>query len=88
MNAMPHFVLGVWKAKMLSGFGTGNKKNIVWGLLNFIISISLFIFRHGFNGFKENPIYSGALLVLITFFFTSSFWAKHYQKKAEKERHK
>jgi hypothetical protein len=31
MNAMPHFILGTWKGKMLSGFGTGNKQNILWG---------------------------------------------------------
>jgi hypothetical protein len=24
MNAMPHFVLGVWKGRMLSAFGFGN----------------------------------------------------------------
>jgi hypothetical protein len=81
MNAMPHFILGIWKGKMLSGFGTGNKQNILWGLFNFMVSIGLFILKHGLKGFKENPMYSGALLVLLTFFFTSSFWVKHYHKK-------
>jgi hypothetical protein len=31
MNAMPHFILGVWKGTMLSGFGVGHTRNIVWG---------------------------------------------------------
>jgi len=81
MNAMPHFILGTWKGKMLSGFGTGNKQNILWGLSNFIVSVSLFIYRYGLKGFIENQIYLGALIVLVTFFFTSRFWVKHYSKK-------
>lgn len=27
MNAMPHFILGVWKGRMLSAFGFGDYKN-------------------------------------------------------------
>lgn len=80
MNAMPHYVLGVWNAKMLSGFGTGNTKNIVWGLCNFALSIGLFIYQYGFEGFVKNQMYTGALIVLVTFFFTSPFWYKHYNK--------
>lgn len=80
MNAMPHYVLGVWKAKMLSGFGTGNTKNIIWGLCNFALSIGLFVYTYGFEGFVKNQMYTGALIVLVTFFFTSPFWYKHYNK--------
>jgi hypothetical protein len=83
MNAMPHFVLGVWKGKMLSGFGTGNKRNILWALFNFVISVGLFIFKYGLKGFVGNTMYSGALLVLVVFFFTSSFWVRFYGEKSE-----
>lgn len=78
MNAMPHFVLGSWKAKMLSGFGTGNSQNILWGLTNFVISISLFIFKYGMKGLLENQIYLGASLIIVIFFLTSHFWYKFY----------
>lgn len=80
MNAMPHFILGVWKGKMLSGFGVGNTRNIVWGLCNFIVSIALFLYNYGLKGFIENQMYSGATLVLVTFFFTSVFWYKYFNK--------
>ena len=80
MNAMPHYVLGVWKAKMLSGFGTGNTKNIVWALCNFALSIGLFIYEYGLQGFVQHQMYTGALIVLVTFFFTSPFWYKYYNK--------
>lgn len=80
MNAMPHYILGVWQGKMLSGFGTGNKQNILWGLTNFLVSVSLFIYEYGINGFIENQIYTGALLVLVTFLCTSYFWYRFYNK--------
>lgn len=81
MNAMPHYVLGVWKAKMLSGFGTGNTKNIIWGLVNFVASVSLFIYQYGIKGLVENQIYLGALIVLVTFLLTSWFWQSYYNEK-------
>lgn len=80
MNAMPHYVLGSWKAKMLSGFGTGNIQNIVWGLCNFAVSVGLFIYQYGFDGFVKHQMYTGALIVLVTFLFTSPLWYKHYNK--------
>ena len=80
MNAMPHFILGVWKGKMLSGFGMGNTQNILWALTNFVISISLFIFKYGLNGFIENQMYLGSVFILVTFFLTSFFWHKYFYK--------
>lgn len=81
MNAMPHYILGTWKAKMMSGFGTGDLKNILWGLLNAITSVALFIYKYGIEGLKENQIYSGALIILITFLCTSPFWYSYYYGK-------
>ena len=78
MNAMPHYVLGVWRAKMLSGFGLGHTRNIIWALLNFIASVSLFVYRYGWQGFAQNTLFSGALLVLVTFFFTSPLWYRFF----------
>ncbi len=43
MNAMPHLVPGIWKGRMFSAFGFGNKQNIVYGLLCFAISPGLYI---------------------------------------------
>lgn len=81
MNAMPHYVLGVWKAKMLSGFGMGHAKNIAWGLTNAIASVSLFIYQYGVNGLLENQVYVGALFILVVFLFSSWFWYWLYYKR-------
>jgi hypothetical protein len=47
MNAMPHFILGVWKGRMLSAFGFGDYKNMPYGVLNFALSLGLFVSRYG-----------------------------------------
>lgn len=81
MNAMPHYVLGVWKAKMLSGFGTGNTKNIVWGLINAIASFTLFFVNYGWRGLETHPMFCGAAFILIMFLITSWFWQWWYYKR-------
>ncbi len=85
MNAMPHFVLGIWHGRMLSGFGFGDFKNIAYGLLNFAISIGLFIYEYGLGKILENGIYVGALAVLLIYFITGRFWKNLFTEKMIKE---
>ena len=47
MNAMPHLVLGIWKGRMFSIFGFGNLQNILYGVLNLVVSVCLFTYQHG-----------------------------------------
>lgn len=81
INTLPHFVLGIWKGRMFSGLGFGNTANILYGLLNFIISISLFLYKYGLSGMLENGIYLGALFVLISYFFVGKLCYIHFHKK-------
>ncbi len=85
MNAIPHFVLGIWKGRMLSAFGFGDWKNILYGLLNFVISVGLFLYKYGTKQLIENGIYAGALLLLVIYFLTGRLWysvfhQKHYER--------
>jgi hypothetical protein len=81
MNAMPHFVLGVWKGRMLSAFGFGDTKNRIYGLVNCLLSVSLFGARYGLGGLFSNGIYAGALLLLIIYFLTGGFWYSTFHQK-------
>lgn len=86
INTIPHFVLGTWKGRMFSGLGFGNTANILYGVLNFVVSISLFIFKYGFEDLLSNGIYLGALFVLISYFVVGKlcytyFHEKYYEKK-------
>ena len=81
MNAMPHFVLGLWKARMFSAFGFGNTKNILYAVLNFLISLGLFIYKYGGQHLAENGIYAGALTILIIYFLTGWYWYSIFHKK-------
>jgi len=81
MNAMPHFVLGTWKVRMFSAFGFGNIKNILYGLLNFLVSISLFLYEYGAEQLKSNGIYAGALAILVIYFLTGWYWYSLFHKR-------
>jgi len=81
---MPHFVLGIWKGRMFSGFGFGNTQNILYGLLNFAISISLYIYNYGFEHLLNNGMYFGSLTTLLIFFFTGQFWCQLFSKAEAK----
>ena len=65
VNTLPHFVLGIWKGRMFSGLGFGNKQNIIYALMNFSLSIGLFIYKYGVKGFLENGFYLGGLFGII-----------------------
>lgn len=83
MNALPHFVLGIWKRRMLSAFGFGNLQNILYGLLNFVISVSLYLYQYGLDHMLSNGIYLGALSLLIIYFLTSRVLFHFFNKKPE-----
>ncbi|MBV1860189.1 MAG: hypothetical protein KUG77_17380 [Nannocystaceae bacterium] len=80
MNAMPHFVLGIWKGRMLSLFGMSPTANILYGLLNFAVSLSLFAWAHGLSGLADHGIYGGALTVLVIYVVTARFWERLFAK--------
>ncbi|MGB0850410.1 MAG: hypothetical protein ACPGTP_04135, partial [Bacteroidia bacterium] len=81
MNAMPHFVLGSWGVRILSGFGFGDKANIAWGITNLIGSISLFSYTYGIGELLSHGIYAGALTLLILFWVASPLWKRLFSKK-------
>jgi hypothetical protein len=81
INTIPHFVLGIWKGRMFSGLGFGNTQNILYGMINFVISISLFIYKYGQAGIRENGIYLGALFVLVSYFIVGKLCYTYFHKK-------
>jgi hypothetical protein len=80
MNAMPHFVLGIWKGRMFSGFGMGNVQNILYGLLNFAISIGLYLYTYSLDHLLGNSMYLGALVLALIYFLTGHFWYITFRK--------
>ncbi len=74
VNALPHFVLGTWRANMLSAFGFGHLQNKGYGMLNLSISIALFAYNYGLVGFLDQGMYLGGLTVVMVYMLTGSFW--------------
>lgn len=83
MNALPHFVLGIWKRRMLSAFGFGNLQNILYGLLNFVISLSLYLYQYGMDHLLSNGIYLGALTLVVIYFLTSKVLFNIFNKQPD-----
>ena len=81
MNAMPHFVLGVWNGRILSLFGFGKWANIGYGLLNFVVANTLFLYQYGINGYAEHGIFAGAMLVLVIYLITGESIRRVFAKK-------
>lgn len=86
VNTIPHFVLGIWKGRMFSGLGFGNKQNILYGLLNFSVSIGLFTYTYGIRGLGDNSIYLGALFVIFSYFAVGNLCYRYFHKKHYLER--
>lgn len=86
MNAMPHYILGTWKQRMISAFGFGDKANIAYGLLNYAVSISLFLYQYGSDQLLENGIYAGASTILLIYFLTGPLWRRLFQKEKIEEK--
>lgn len=80
MNAMPHFVLGTWKARMFSGFGFGHRQNIAYSALNFLIAGSLFLYTYGWEGLWDHGIFVGAIVMMIIYYSTGWFWVRLFHK--------
>jgi hypothetical protein len=81
MNAMPHLVLGIWKGRMFSAFGFGDKQNIAYGFLCLTISVSLYSYQYGASAILNNGIYTGALALLLIYFVSGQFWYTLFGKK-------
>ena len=84
VNAIPHFVFGIWKRRMLSAFGFGNLQNILYGILNFVISISLYLYQYGSDHLLANGIYLGGATLVIIYFLTSRVLFSIFNKNPNK----
>ena len=89
VNILPHFVLGIWKGRIFSAFGFGNWQNIAYGILSFVISISLFLYKYGITGLLENNMYLGGMFVVVSYFLIGNFlykkWHVDFYKRSETE---
>lgn len=78
MNAMPHFVLGIWKGRMLSAFGFSPTANVVYGLVNFSLASGLFVSSYGLSGLAQHGIFAGALTILLIYLLTAQFLYRRF----------
>ena len=81
INTIPHLVLGIWKGRMFSGLGFGNKQNIYYALLNFGLSVGLFLYQYGWEGLLANEMYLGSLFVILSYFAVGRLCYRYFHEK-------
>lgn len=80
-NAMPHLIFGLTKTHFLGMFGYSPKGNILYAVLQLIISIVLFSINYGYKELMENGFLIGAITVLVLYFIFGKFLVEFYGKK-------
>lgn len=80
INALPHLLVGYGNIRFLGLFGFGNLPNIAYAALSTIISITLFSWKYGIEGWKTNGIYLGGLFVLAAYWFFGKLLIKIFSK--------
>ena len=85
MNAMPHFLFGLFKIRFLSAFGFSPQGNIGYGLLNVVAALGLFQFRYGLQEFLGHGVVMGAGAVILIYLVTGKFFYQLFQSKDESQ---
>ena len=67
VNALPHFVFGVWKGRAPSLFGPGPRANLAYSALNLTVSVALFLSAYGTQGFQTQGMFVGGLFIVVSY---------------------
>jgi len=69
-NVMPHFILGITKIKFLGPFGFIPLGNIMYVIIQFVLSVILIQIQYGLGIIFKNGMLLARVLVLIAFLFS------------------
>ena len=78
MNAMPHFMVWVFRGRLLSLFGVSPRANLAYSLLNFGACLTLVIATRGAEALVEDRMLLGVLFILVTYYATGRFFHRRY----------
>ena len=81
MNAMPHMVFGFTHVRFLSAFGYTGKANTGYAAIQTVVSLGLFLWKYGFEGFTEHGIFTGALTILVIYWITGRFFYQRFKEE-------
>lgn len=80
INALPHMLVGYGNIRFLGLFGYGNLPNIAYAALSTIISITLFSWKYGVEGWMTNGVYVGGCFVLAAYWIFGKWLIKIFSK--------
>lgn len=79
-NAMPHFIMGITKTKFLGPFGFSPAGNIVYAVIQFLISLVLIHIQYGLTAIFKNGMLLAAILVMTMFFIFGKTVLQYYNR--------
>ncbi len=84
LNALPHFVLGVYKMRILSLFGFSSIANMAYGILCFCGSLGLYLYTYGFSSMMEDGFMLGGIFICCAYFMVAKIlyhlWQVNHNK--------
>ena len=80
MNAMPHWIFGLTKTRMLSAFGFTAQANIAYSFLNVAIALILFGWRYGLPAILDNGVFVGAAAMMLIYYFTGRMFLNLFRE--------
>ena len=78
VNALPHFIIGIFKIRFLSIFGFSPQSNIFYSFLCIAISLALFQYQYGLNTILDHGVYAGGLFILFNYYLLTKVLYKHF----------
>ncbi len=82
-NAMPHFILGITKTKFLGPFGFSPIGNIVYAVIQFVISLVLIHIQYGLVSIFKNGMLLAGILVMMAFFIFGKIVLRYYNRDSQ-----
>ena len=79
MNAMPHWIFGLTRTRMLSVFGFSWQANVGYAVLNTLLAFGLLIWQYGAASILTNGVFVGAATILIIYFVTGRFFINFFR---------
>lgn len=81
MNAMPHFIFGITKTRMLSLFGYSAAGNIGYALAQITAALIIFHIQYGINELLASGIFLGALTIMVIYLISGKLFVNAFRKK-------
>lgn len=81
VNALAHMLVGYGNIRFLGLFGYGNLANVTYAALSTLVSVGLFSWKYGMEGWTNNMMYVGGMSVLLAYWVGGKILIRLFSEK-------